>query len=462
MKYISTRGQAEPVGFVDACLAGLAPDGGLYVPETFPSIAPAEPGESYVSVATRILSAMAGDALPEATVAGLCTRAYASFHHSETTPVKRLSDSLSLLELFHGPTVAFKDVAMLFIGQLYDHALTEQGRHLSVTCATSGDTGGAAAAAFAGSQRVALTILHPHERIAPIQRKFMTTTGAGNVQNLALTSDFDACQAIVKGLFADREFVADVGLSGVNSINWARIAAQMTYYAVAQAAVGPNVPIRFVVPSGNMGDALAGYVAARCGMLGGGLDIVCAVNENRALADILDTGVMRRSATVPTHSPAMDITVPSNFERLLFEAADRDADLVRDSYQAFAKTGEAVFPDSLKSRLGCMAISGMSIGNHDTLAEIRRMLDQYDELVCPHTAVGTAAAHARPSPAHTVVLATAHPAKFPEIVKLAAGVDAPLPDYCAHVADGEESFDVTDASLETVRDAVSSLAGVRV
>ena len=269
MKYVSTRGQSAPVDFVEACLTGLAPDGGLYVPETWPQIEPANPSESYVDVATHILSAFAGDSLSEADIRGLCERAYGTFSHQSVTPLSQCGPNKFVMELHHGPTLAFKDVAMQFIGQLYDLVLGRRGERMSVVCATSGDTGGAAAAAFAGASSVDLFILHPHERVSPVQRLFMTTTGADNVHNLAVTGDFDDCQSAVKAMFADKEFAADVRLSGVNSINWARIAAQAVYYATAQAAIGPGRPIRFVVPSGNMGDAFAGYVAARCGLLAG-------------------------------------------------------------------------------------------------------------------------------------------------------------------------------------------------
>ena len=275
MRYISTRGGGEPVDFLTACLNGLAPDGGLYVPESWPAIGPAAPDERYTDVATRVLSAFAGEAVSENDIGAMCERAYASFAHKSVAPLVQIGTDHWMLELHHGPTLAFKDVAMQLIAQLYDLALERLGMRKSVVCATSGDTGGAAAFAFAGSKHVDLTILHPHGRVSPVQRKYMTTTGAANVQNLALEGDFDDCQAIVKQMFADKEFAGRVGLSGVNSINWARIAAQSVYYATTQAALGPKRALRFIVPSGNMGDALAGYVAARCGMLAG-LEIVCA------------------------------------------------------------------------------------------------------------------------------------------------------------------------------------------
>ena len=457
MKYVSTRGRAAPVDFVTACLAGLAPDGGLYVPDAWPQIEPAHASESYVSLATRILSAFAGDVLPASAVQDICTAAYASFAHQSVTPLVQTGSNQWMLELHHGPTLAFKDVAMQFIGRFYDHALKAQERRLTVICATSGDTGGAAAAAFAGSDVVDLFILHPHERVSPVQRRFMTCTGAANVHNLALDGDFDDCQAIVKALFADQAFAGEVSLSGVNSINWARIAAQSVYYAYVQAALGPGRPLRFVVPSGNMGDALAGYVAAKCGLLAD-LDLVCAVNENQVLADLLQSGGMKRQPAVQTPSPAMDITVPSNFERLLYELTGRDADAVRAAYDAYAQSHELRLPEAARTAIGSLSVSAKAVGNNGTLDEMRRTLSETGLAICPHTAVGMAAMRDTAEPDRpSVLLATAHAAKFPETVKEATGLDAPLPARCAQVADGAEVFERLDADVQAVRAHISRL-----
>ena len=450
MKYISTRGRAEPVDFVTACLAGLAPDGGLYVPETWPQVSPPEPGTPYPDVAARILSAFAGDSIPEKDMREMCVRAYASFSHHSVAPLTQAGPRSWLMELHHGPTLAFKDVAMQLIAQLYDWALERSGKRLQIVCATSGDTGGAAAAAFAGSKHADLTILHPHERVSPVQRLFMTTTGASNVANLAVDGDFDDCQAIVKSLFADSEFAGRVGLSGVNSINWARIAAQSVYYAAAQAELGGS--IRFVVPSGNMGDALAGYVAARCGLMPGGLEIVCAVNENDALARIFDTGVMQRAPAAQTPSPAMDISVPSNFERLLFEAAGRNGDTVRQIYETYKQSGSADLPDQAKGALGCMGIQARKVTNDETLKEMQRFHAETGWLICPHTAVGTFEARRQSrSEVATVVLATAAAEKFPETVKDATGYDAPLPQRCSALIERGEEFTQIPNDLSAVR-----------
>lgn len=451
MKYVSTRGLSAPVNFTDAILAGLAPDGGLYVPESWPQIAPAQPNESYVAVATRIISAFAGNAISADTIKTLCERAYASFSHHAVVPLVQDGPNRFVMELHHGPTLAFKDVAMQLIAQIYDHVLQERNERLSIVCATSGDTGGAAAAAFAGASNVDLFILHPHERVSPVQRLFMTTTGAQSVHNLALDGDFDDCQAIVKSLFADKAFASEVKLSGVNSINWARIAAQSVYYATTQAALGPQRPIRFVVPSGNMGDALAGYVAARCGLLAG-FEIVCAVNENRSLADLLQHGEMKRTTAVATPSPAMDISVPSNFERLLFEIAGRDGELVRSIYERYAQAGDVKLPENVSGPLKCAGFTSQSVSNADTLEEMRRYLAETGGLICPHTAVGTAVARGLDATdAATVILSTAAAEKFPETVLEATGWAAPLPKRCENLLGQEEVFDVMSVDAAQVK-----------
>lgn len=449
MKYISTRGQAEPVDFVAACLTGLAPDGGLYMPESWPQIEPPMAGEAYTVTASRVLSAFAGDSIPQVDLLAMCERAYARFSHHSVAPLTELGRDTWMMELHHGPTLAFKDVAMQIIAELYDYALEKSGERLSIICATSGDTGGAAAAAFAGAKHADLYILHPDERISPVQRRFMTTTGLSNIHNIAIDGDFDDCQAIVKSLFADKAFVAEVGLSGVNSINWARIVAQSVYYATVQAKLADKT--RFIVPSGNMGDALAGYVAVKCGLLPGVFECRCAVNENDALARILNHGEMRRTPAVATPSPAMDISVPSNFERVLYEASGQDADFVRQTYEAYAQSGDVTLPAEIVAKFGELGFSASRVTNAETVGEMRRVLDETGWLICPHTAVGTFEARRQPrGDVTTVVLATAHAAKFPETVKDATGLDAPLPARCGDIATRKEDFDKLPASVDAV------------
>jgi threonine synthase len=458
VKYISTRGLAPETGFSEACLAGLAPDGGLYVPMDWPRIEPARPGEPYAEVAARVLSAFAGDAIPAADMQAICRDAYASFAHQAVAPLTQWGAGSWLMELHHGPTLAFKDVAMQLIAKLYDYLLAKSGDKLTIVCATSGDTGGAAAAAFAGARQSRLVILHPHERVSPVQRLFMTTTGAPNILNIATDGDFDDAQSIVKSLFADTGFARTVNLSGVNSINWARIAAQSVYYATCQAQLR-GAPIRFVVPSGNMGDALAGYVAARCGLLTGGFEAICAVNENDALARLFSTGRMTRTAAVATPSPAMDISVPSNFERLLYEITGRDADAVRSTYAAYAQSGDAALPEGAPTKLSCSGLSAASINNGDTLAEMERFRQETGWLICPHTAVGTALTRRLPAKdVATVVLATAAASKFPETVVEATGHDAPLPVRCEALKGQGEVFERLPSDLGAVRARILDFA----
>ncbi len=456
MQYISTRGQAAPVDFVTACMAGLAPDGGLYVPKHWPHLEPARPGETYIQLAARILGAFAGDSLPRHTIETMCKAAYHRFGHHSVAPLVQSGPNQYILELHHGPTLAFKDVAMQFIGELYEHVLGTRHQTLNIVCATSGDTGGAAASAFAGRKNIRLFILHPHGRVSPVQRQFMTTTGHPNIHNLAVMGDFDTCQSLVKAMFADTDFAACVHLSGVNSINWARIAAQSVYYAAAQAALGPERPVRFIVPSGNMGDAFAAYVAARCGLLKG-LDLVCAVNENRALEELMQDGVMRRTPAVETPSPAMDISIPSNFERLMFEAAGRAGERVANLYARYAQSGDVALPETVRGPLSCTGIRVQSVSNRHTLEEIQRVLRETGTLICPHTAVGTYTARGLPaSEAVDVVLATAHAAKFPETVAQASGQTPLFPTRCEALDQKTEQYTEIAPDLARIQTYISS------
>ncbi len=460
MLYHSTRGLAEPVDFIQACLSGLAPDGGLYVPVVWPKIAPAEPGEHYVSVATRVLSAFAGDALPKDVIEDLCTKAYGNFAHQSVAPLVQTGPDQFIMELHHGPTLAFKDVAMQIIAQLYEHILSDRGQRLSVICATSGDTGGAAAAAFAGKKTVDLFILHPHLRVSPVQRLFMTATGADNIHNFALNDDFDACQAIVKAMFADKPFADSIALSGVNSINWARIAAQSVYFATAQAALGVDRPLRFIVPSGNMGDVLAGYVAGKCGLLAD-FEGICAVNENKTLESLFNTGEMAKSNAVETPSPAMDISVPSNFERLLFEVSGRDPETVRSIYNQYLQSGRAALPAETFVALKASGLSAFSVSNEDTCQEMRDHLEETGMLICPHTAVGTKISRDAAGQERTrVVLSTAHAAKFPETVAEATGHKIGLPGRCQALHDRGEVFDQISSDYSSVKAAIEAKLGV--
>jgi threonine synthase len=459
MKYISTRGNAEPVDFVQASLMGLAPDGGLFSPETFPQIERPSASATYVETATRILSAFAGASLPEDAIRGMAQRAYAPFAHQSVAPLAEVGPGRWMLELHHGPTLAFKDVAMRLIAQLYDHILGLRGERMTILCATSGDTGGAAASAFAGSKHVDMVILHPLDRVSPTQRLFMTATGAGNVHNLALEGDFDGTQAILKQLLADDQFRRRTNLAAVNSINWTRVAAQSVYFAQAQAQLGRDRPIRFVVPTGNFGDALAGYVASRCGLLER-FDFVAAVNANDAMARLLSGMPLMKGKTAATISPAMDIQLPSNFERLFFEASGRDGAAVAAAYALLASKGEAPLPKAAATKLGSMGLSAERVSDVETIEEMKRTHAETGWIVCPHTAVGLAAARrTRQADGPIVTLATAHAAKFPETVEKALGVKIGLPDRAAEFSSRKEKFDTGPMSADFVRDRILSLVG---
>ena len=457
MKYVSTRGNAEPADFVSASLMGLAPDGGLFSPDSFPQVERPNATATYVETATRILSAFAGASLPEQVIREMCVRAYAPFAHQSVAPLTEVGPGRWMLELHHGPTLAFKDVAMRLIAQLYDHILGVRGERMTILCATSGDTGGAAASAFAGSKYVDMVILHPLNRVSPTQRLFMTATGADNIHNLALEGDFDGTQAILKLLLADDQFRRRTRLAAVNSINWTRVAAQSVYFAQAQAQLGRDRNVRFVVPTGNFGDALAGYVASRCGLLKH-FDVVSAVNANDAMARLIAGLPLKKGHTAATLSPAMDIQLPSNFERLLFEAAGRDGAAVASAYAQLANSGEAPLPKSAVAKLGPMGLSAERVSDHETIDEMKRTHAETGWIVCPHTAVGLAAARRSPHVDGPVVtLATAHAAKFPETVKQALGIDVGLPDRAHAFMSKPEKFETGPMSADFVRQRVEAI-----
>ena len=419
MHYISTRGGAAPASFEDVLLAGLAPDGGLYIPESWPQFSTEQiagfASAPYAEVAATVLSAFAGDSMTHAEARQLCDSAYATFDHPAATPLVQMDSNRWLLELFRGPTLAFKDVAMQMLARLYDRALARRGETMTIVAATSGDTGGAAVEAFRGSKHVRLVILFPDGRISDVQRRFMTTPTDENIACLSVAGDFDDCQAIVKGLFLDDSFRQDVRLSGVNSINWARIAAQSVYYFTAAAAIGAPVrPVRFVTPTGNFGDAFAGYVATRMGLPVE--EIVVATNSNDILARALTTGRYARGAAVATQSPAMDIQIASNFERLYFEAVGRDAAATAHAFRTFAAEGAVDLPEPARAFMATR-FRGEAVSEAETTATIRNIWTTTGELVDPHTAVGlAAAARLTGGDAPIITLSTASPAKFPEAV----------------------------------------------
>ncbi len=462
MRYVSTRGRAPAVSFIEAILAGLAPDGGLYVPESYEDVSGRRKAFAlghFTGAALLVLAPLKGGT--EGADAAAVNRAYlgepsVSPYHphwpSVVTPLVQLRPGAWALELFHGPSLSFKDVAMQWIAQLYEQELARSDRRLTVVCATSGDTGGAAVEAFKATDRVDLFVLLPKGRVSEVQRRFMTASGAANVFALEVEGDFDACQALVKGLFADRDFAQSASLSGVNSINWARIMAQSVYFQIAAHTLGAREPVHFSVPTGNFGDAFSGYVAKRMGAPIGMIGL--AVNENDILARALATGRYQRgAASHATLSPAMDIQVASNFERMLYEALGRDGLHVARLYDQFAQSGGFDIPESA---LATMRETFFAIATGD--AETLEVMQNYATgprayYACPHTAVGLAGWRgAQTLPAgQCVTLATAHPAKFPETVAQATGHTPPLPARCADLFDRPEASHPIAADLTQVK-----------
>jgi threonine synthase len=466
MRYVSTRGDAPAIGFLDAVLAGLAPDGGLYVPQDWPSFTPAEiaafDSMPYAAVAAAVIGKFAGSDLEPDDLRDMTEEAYATFTHPCVTPLIQLYPGLSLLELFHGPTLAFKDVAMQILAKLYDKALKAQGRHLTIVAATSGDTGGAAVEAFRGSAHARMLVLFPEGRISEVQRRFMTTAAERNVRTVAVDGSFDDCQTIVKALFQDRALRRDVDLSGVNSINWARIAAQAVYYFTSAAALGaPYRKVGFVVPTGNFGDAFAGFVAHKMGLP---IDrIVAATNGNDIVSRALETGRYARGAVLATQSPAMDIQIASNFERLYFEATRREALETARAFAAFASTGSVNIPPQALAGMREL-FRGEAVDEGETSRTIVATLNETGALIDPHTAVAVAAAKriragGKLGQTPLIVLSTAHPAKFPKAVRAASGVDPHLPAAAVGIDKKRERFDRLPNDIEAVKAYLTTFAG---
>jgi threonine synthase len=433
--YVSTRGEAPTLGFAEAMLAGLARDGGLYVPTAWPRF-DAETiagfaGRPYAEVAVEVIRPFVGDAIPESDLARMTREAYGRFRHPAVAPLVQFGMSDFILELFHGPTLAFKDLAMQLLSRLMDEVLTARGERTTIVVATSGDTGGAAVEAFRGRARVDLFVLFPHGRISDVQRRMMTTVADDNVHTLAIEGTFDDCQAMVKGMFNHQAFRDQVRLSGVNSINWARIVAQVVYYFTAAVALGsPRRKIAFTVPTGNFGDVYAGYVAHCMGLPIDRLTV--ATNVNDILARTIATGAYELRDVVPTSSPSMDIQVASNFERLVFDIYRRDGRVVRALMASLAQSRRFALSASALSALRAV-FSADRADEEETAATIRTMLRETGQLIDPHTAVGIAVAEKeiRDQSIPMVVLGTAHPAKFPDAVEAASGVRPQLPEWLA-------------------------------
>lgn len=440
MQYISTRGAAPALAFEDAMLTGLARDGGLYVPETIPQMNAGDiralQGLSYEETALRVMRPFVAPAFTDEIMGDLINRAYAGFGHGARAPLVQLAPNHFLLELFHGPTLAFKDFAMQLIGQLFQHELTRRGERVTIVGATSGDTGSAAIEAFRGLDAVDVFILYPHGRVSEVQRRQMTTPSEANVHALAVEGDFDDCQARLKDMFNHFDFRDRVRLAGVNSINWARVLAQVVYYFSAAASLGaPDRKVSFTVPTGNFGDIFAGYIAKRMGLP---IDrLVVATNQNDILHRCLSSGAYQKGDVAPSISPSMDIQVSSNFERALFDAYGRDGAAVTQLMDELKAGGFRVSQGALQA-LREHFDSGR-VSEEETLATITLAQADMGELLCPHSAIGVKVAEEQRDVATPMItLATAHPAKFPDAVEKASGIRPPLPNRMADLYERPE------------------------
>lgn len=449
MKYVSTRGEAPVLEFGDVLLAGLAVDGGLYVPDEWPAPLDELPAR-YVDAAIALMGPYVSPSIDPAAFAAMVTEAYATFSHPDVCPVRELGDGLHLLELFWGPTIAFKDVALQLVGRLFDHELTARGERATIVVATSGDTGSAAIEACAGRANLDIVVLHPAGRVSDIQRRQMTTVDEPNVHNVAVDGTFDDCQDVVKSMFADTGFREIVGLSAMNSINWARVMAQTVYYATSARTVGGGGPVGFSVPTGNFGNVFAGWVARRTGTPIS--QLVVGSNSNDILPRWLSSGVMETRGVHPTISPSMDIQVSSNVERLLFELYDRNAAQLADRMAEFKAEGTVQTGDT---RLATVTevFDGAAFDDEEIRAEIRATYEATGEVLDPHTAVGVAAARAtrRDPDVPMICLATAHPAKFPDAVESAIGIRPELPAHLADLLDRTERYDSLPLDLGVIK-----------
>jgi threonine synthase len=453
--YVSTRGDAPSLGFEDVMMTGLAIDGGLYVPATWPQLTAASLNGlaegTYSEAALRVIEPFVGEDIERSALAAMTAEAYAGFNHADVAPLVQIGDGEWLLELFHGPTLAFKDFALQLLGRLFDHVLSRRGTRITIVGATSGDTGSAAIDACRGRANIEIFILHPEGRVSDVQRRQMTTVGDHNVHNIAVRGTFDDCQALVKAMFNDTRFRDEMCLSAVNSINWARVMAQIAYYCTAAAKLGG--PVQFSVPTGNFGDVFAGYAAHAMGVPIARL--LVATNRNDILTRALTTGDYRVSGVEPTVSPSMDIQVSSNFERLLFDLTDRNGAAVQGLMAQLATDGgfDIAPADLAKAR---PLFAAEMIDEEQTLATIAAVHAETGIVIDPHTAVGVAAARRfrRDPDVPMVALATAHPAKFPDAVARAIGHAPERPETLEGVMVAEEHFTILDQDLEKMQDYI--------
>jgi threonine synthase len=448
MKYISTRGNSPQVGFIDAILAGLAPDGGLYVPKSWPRFDDETLAKikdmPYSEVAALVLKAFAGDDLSLEVAQEVCKSAYnQQWHHQDIVPTREIAPKIHLMELFHGPSLAFKDVAMQMIGALFEYCLEQRNENLSVICATSGDTGGAAVEAFKDRKNIELFVLMPDGRVSEVQKRFMTASGGKNVHALVLDGDFDGAQSLLKGLFADKDFVKEVKLAPVNSVNFARIVAQSVYFLKTAQNLTNGDDIEFIVPTGNFGDALSGWVAKQLGAKIGMISI--ANNANNALANAMLSGHFEIGETsIATISPAMDIQIPSNFERVLYEIGQGDeiarAKNIVAIYQSLKANNSFDIAPEVIEKLA-KQFNATSANDDITRIAVKDCYDKTKEVICPHTAVGWNGLQKLKSDSTKVLLATAHAAKFPETTIEILGINPHLPEFAKDLFDRPEHFE---------------------
>jgi threonine synthase len=453
MNYVSTRGLAPILNFEDTMVSGLARDGGLYVPETWPRLSPDDikglRGKTYAEVAFSVIRPFIGLDIPDADLRAITKAAYATFAHDAVAPLKQLAANHFLLELFHGPTIAFKDVAMQLLVRLMDRAFAKRDHRLTIIGATSGDTGGAAVEAFQHSTKADLFILFPDGRVSDVQRRQMTTVQSPNVHNIAIKGTFDDCQAIVKALFNDLAFRDRVHLTGVNSINWARVMAQIPYYFFAALALGsPDRPVTYCVPTGNFGNIFAGFAAKRMGLP---IDrLIIATNANDILDRTVKTGRHELGEVYATSSPSMDIQISSNFERLVYLAGGQDSAALRRHFESLKQSGGFTLEDPVLHAIRHEFDSGRA-SDAEAAQTMRATLAATGELLDPHTAVGVHVASQHTGITPVITLATAHPAKFPAFVSEATGVYPDLPQRLKHLMNGKESFKLLENSADVVK-----------
>ncbi len=462
MKYISTRGKSGEKGFLEILLEGLATDGGLYVPKEYPEVTPTElddlSSKTYLEFAEFIIQKFSDGEIPHDVIKDIVSKSYTRFEHKDILPCISITDNLHALELFHGPSLAFKDVALQTLGNLFEYALAENGQSINIVGATSGDTGSAAIEAVKNRQNININILYPNNRVSEVQRRQMTTIKANNVNSIAVNGSFDDCQDMVKAMFNDKDFRDKMNLSAVNSINWARIMAQVTYYAYTSMKFKDSGrKLIFSVPTGNFGNVFAGYVAKRMGFP---IDkFIIATNKNDILYRLLETGEMKQEKVNPSISPSMDIQISSNFERLLFELMDRDGAALEQAMQDFRKDGSIKLGNDIYNDLKSSFIS-VRCDEEDTINTIKKYHAEYNYLCDPHTAVGLYAAEMMQDKNSDIIfLCTAHPAKFPDAIKQAVGMEPELPSFLSDLLKRDEHFTEMDNDIEQIKEFVS--AGVK-